>query len=48
MAADGKEQIGEADTDARMQIQDIIESLNGKLCFGVPCYFVITTIVSFL
>ncbi|XP_046639915.1 EP300-interacting inhibitor of differentiation 3-like [Daphnia pulicaria] len=26
--ADGQEQIGEADTDARMQIQDIIESLN--------------------
>lgn len=48
--ADGQEQIGEADTDARMQIQDIIESLNGrpKLCFRVPCYFLITTFVLFL
>lgn len=28
---DRQEQIGEAGTDARMQIQDIIESLNSKI-----------------
>jgi hypothetical protein len=31
MAADGQEHIGEADADARMQIQDIIEYLNCEL-----------------